>query len=49
MADLWQGLSSVTSAGLADAEAARLRMTASLAATEALQAGMPIVMDQYTR
>ena len=49
MGDLWQGLCALTAASLADCEAAQLKLVAGLATTEALQAAMPVVRDQYTR
>lgn len=49
MADLWQGLCALTAASLADCEAAQLKLVAGSATSEALQAAMPVVRDQYTR
>ena len=49
MADLWQGLCTLTAASLADCEAAQLKLVAGLATSEALQVAMPVVRDQYIR
>ena len=49
MADLWQGLCTLTAASLADCERAQLKLVAGLATTEALQAAMPVVRVQHTR
>lgn len=49
MAELWQGLRCLLTAALAACDAARLSFASNTATSQALQAAMPVLQDQYFR
>ena len=49
MADLWSGMQLLVQSTLGDSEAARLKLASCAASEQALQAAMPLLLQEHSR